>query len=73
MTSPVERPRAYTVDAAAAKAGVSRRTIFRLISLNELEAVRINNRTYVTEESLDHYMKWNISKTDYQIISERDV
>jgi excisionase family DNA binding protein len=67
MTSP-ERPRAYTVDAAAAKAGVSRRTIFRLISLNELTAVRVKNRTLITEESLDRYIKFNADKPEYEIV-----
>lgn len=70
MTTPTERPRALTVDAAAAKLKISRRTVYRLIADGALVPVRVGNRRAVTEKSVLDYMKTRT--TDYEIVDEPD-
>lgn len=67
MTSP-ERPRAYTVDAAAAKAGVSRRTIYRLIDDGVLEYVKERGRRIIPEASLTTYI--NAQQPKYEVVDK---
>ncbi|MDF2916581.1 MAG: Helix-turn-helix domain [Microbacterium sp.] len=51
-----ERPQLVSQDEAAHRLGVSRTTIWRLISAKELRSVRIGARTLVVNESLDTYV-----------------
>jgi excisionase family DNA binding protein len=68
MTTPTERPRALTVDAAAAKLKISRRTVYRLIQDGALTPVRVGNRRAVTEKSVLDYM--TRQTPEYEIVDE---
>lgn len=59
------RPRAFTVDAAAVEAGVSKRTMWRLIQAELVKTVHSGNRRLVTEESLRAYIA---QRRQYEVV-----
>ena len=56
-----EPPQLISQAEAAHHLGVSRTTIWRLVSTAELEAVRIGARTLISRGSIDRYIERNSS------------
>jgi predicted site-specific integrase-resolvase len=71
---PTDRPRAYTVDAAAELVGVSKRTMYRMIDEGAVDTVSVSAShtgnykvVRVTEESLIKYL--DTKKIPYEIVN----
>ena len=65
--TPTERPEAYSIDAAAKLAGISRRTLYREITAGRLKTTRVGNRQLIEPAELRAYIK---EHHPYRVISD---
>lgn len=68
--TPTERPKAYSLDAAAKLAGISRRTLYREIDRGRLQVIHSGDRQLIEPDALRAYID---TYRPYRVIRDDDL